>query len=138
MVNRLNYDLNLEPPINPLNEGLRALVRANLAPDQDKEAVVAQWVLVLQAAKADRITQWEQQMAADLLAEEQAAQEKVLWEQEERDIEMQRKEAERWEAEKKKPKIADFVCGVAFPQVILPNPLSFAMQKLRNFEFVSL
>jgi len=59
-------------------------------------------------------------------------------EQQARQAEQEEQEAARREKEKKHPKINDFKTESAVGNFIIPRPLTYALNKLENFEYVEL
>ena len=77
-----------------------------------------------------------QQEAAE--AAEEAERQWQATEDEARALAEQVAEREQIEAEKKKPKIGDFDESKQIPNVLLPHPSQYAIQKFKQFEYVEL
>ena len=135
---RINQDPNVaEPPDFDSQE-----FRDNCAPLATAERTVediinglkATWTLVNDAKKVA----WQLQVKADQEAENDAL--RALQEIEQAAaLEQQRlEEAERREKEKKKPKIKDFTADKPVGNVVTLRPSSYALTKLRDFEYIEL
>ena len=85
-----------------------------------------------------RLARWleHQQEAAE--AAEEAERLQQADEDQARVLAEQEAEREWTEAEKKKPKIGDFDESKQIPNVLLPRPSQYAIQKLKQFEYVEL
>ncbi|KAG2081488.1 hypothetical protein BD769DRAFT_1683916 [Suillus cothurnatus] len=106
---------------------LNALVAGGISREDALENMADGW----RFERQERIALWQEQMEEDA---------RVLREQSER--ERAEKEAleqeEQREAEKKKPKINDFDTGSIVADVIIPRPSQYAIQKIKNMEYVEL
>ncbi|KAG2078361.1 hypothetical protein BDR04DRAFT_998940, partial [Suillus decipiens] len=58
--------------------------------------------------------------------------------EQEKQIHKQEAENEHWEAEKKKPKINDFMVGTSVSDTLTPCLSQYAIHKLKSFEYVEL
>jgi hypothetical protein len=106
---------------------LNALVAGGISREDALENMADGWRFEQQ----ERIALWQEQMEEDA---------RVLQEQSER--ERAEKEAleqeEQCEAEKKKPKINDFDTGSIVADIIIPRPSQYAIQKIKNMEYIEL
>jgi hypothetical protein len=85
-----------------------------------------------------KITQWNEQVAADLQRQEDEARQ-LEDEAEQRQTQLEKEEDERRkETEKKKPKINSFDPQRAVGGFIIPRPSAFALNKLDALEYVEL
>ena len=88
--------------------------------------------------KNRRVEAWNQQVLDDLRAQEEI--DRVQREQEEQ-LRVQKEaeeEAERREAEKKKPKMNNFDPNAMVEDFITPRPATYALNKLESFEYIEL
>jgi len=104
----------------------------------DDEQAVQQLTVAWNLMHEQEVKAWCQQVQADAAEQEETtrlAQEEVdrLQAEEER-----LKEEERWEQEKKHPKMNDFDEGHMVSDHVLPQPSQFAIGKLKSFNFVEL
>ncbi|KAG1744194.1 hypothetical protein EDB19DRAFT_1927331 [Suillus lakei] len=106
---------------------LNALVAGGIAREDALEQMAEGWRLECQ----ERILLWQQQNEEDA----RTLQEQLERERAEKEAEEQ---LERREAEKKKPKINDFDDGAVVADVIIPRPSQYAIQKIKNMEYVEL
>lgn len=106
---------------------LNALVAGGMAREDALEQMAEGWRLERQ----ERIVLWQQQNEEDA----RTLQEQLEHERAEKEAEEQ---LERREAEKKKPKINDFDDGAIVADVIIPRPSQYAIQRIKNMEYVEL
>ncbi|KAF8815182.1 hypothetical protein BYT27DRAFT_7307546 [Phlegmacium glaucopus] len=85
-----------------------------------------------------RIQIWNELVRQEQEIEEQQAQLRMEEEGRVREEEERVAEAERKEIEKKKPKINDFDENRMGDELIMPRPSPFAINKLKNFDYVEL
>ncbi|KAF8799156.1 hypothetical protein BYT27DRAFT_7121176 [Phlegmacium glaucopus] len=85
-----------------------------------------------------RVEAWNEQARQEQELEEQQAQMHREEEERVREEEERAAEAERKELEKKRPKINDFDEDRIGDEVIMPRPSPFAINKLKNFDYVEL
>ena len=131
---------NLEPLTDfhgPGYQAIRDLIVAqvqNLTPQQAAE----QLQVAYDADKQTRIVAWEQLVRDEEEAEALQAQQLRDEEEARRAEEEKIAEAEKKELEKKKPKINDFDEDHMADSIIMPRPSPFALNKLKNFEYIEL
>ncbi|KAG1824697.1 uncharacterized protein BJ212DRAFT_1295809 [Suillus subaureus] len=106
---------------------LNALVAGGIAREDALEQMAEGWRLERQ----EHILLWQQQNEEDTCT----LQEQLERERAEKEVEEQ---LERRKAEKKKPKINDFDDGAVVADVIIPRPSQYAIQKIKNMEYVEL
>jgi hypothetical protein len=102
------------------------------------EQAVAQLEAAYNADKALRVAAWNDQVRLDQEAEALRAEQARLEEEQCHDEEERAAEVERRELEKKKPKINDFDEHCMGDSLITPRPSAFALNKLKNYEYVEL
>ncbi|KAG1728987.1 uncharacterized protein EDB91DRAFT_1060262 [Suillus paluster] len=92
---------------------------------------------LVQMAEGWRI---ERQECIDLWQQQSEADARAQWDREElnRAEKEAKEQEERREAEKKKPKINDFDTNTTVADVLIPRPSQFALQKIKNMEYVEL
>ncbi|KAG2748865.1 hypothetical protein P692DRAFT_20927883 [Suillus brevipes Sb2] len=106
---------------------LNALVAGGITREDALENMANGW----RFERQERITLWEEQVEEDA----RILRERLERERAEKEAEEQE---ERREAEKKKPKINDFDAGSVVADVIIPRPSQYAIQKIKNMEYVEL
>ncbi|KAG1742142.1 hypothetical protein EDB19DRAFT_1827796 [Suillus lakei] len=106
---------------------LNALVAGGITREDALENMANGW----RFERQERITLWEEQVEEDA----RILRERLERERAEKEVEEQE---ERREAEKKKPKINDFDAGSVVANVIIPRPSQYAIQKIKNMEYVEL
>lgn len=130
-MNRILADPALEAQPNfesPAYEGwLDALVQGGMTREDALTRMADGW----KDERQERITLWLQQTEDDARVQREL-EERVNAEQEAEE------ENERRETEKKKPKINDFDAEAFVADVLVPRPSQFALQKIRNMEYVEL
>jgi hypothetical protein len=133
-----NPNLEPLPDFNgPGYQAIRDLIVAqvpNLTPQQAADQLQTAY----DADKQTRIAAWEQLVRDGEEAEALQAQQLREEEEARRAEEEKLAEAETKELEKKKPKINDFDEDRMADSVIMPRPSPFALNKLKNFEYVEL
>jgi hypothetical protein len=138
MAERIAQNPHLEVLPNhagPRYDALRTLLtNTGLSEAEAAQALNNTWTM----AHEDRIVAWDQQVRDDAEAEEAAMHlaqdhENELLAQKERDL-----ETERREAEKKKPKMNDFDMDLSIEDFIIPRPAAYALRRLDEFEYVEL
>ncbi|KAG1793830.1 uncharacterized protein HD556DRAFT_446303 [Suillus plorans] len=85
-----------------------------------------------------RILEWNRQREEEAQAEAEIEQARAVREEEERIAREAEAEKDRFDAEKKKPKMNGFNATVTVGDAIAPRPSQYAIQKLNNFEYVEL
>jgi len=137
---------NLEPIPN-FNDAIyenviNIIVQAQ--PGTIRDQAVAQLEGAYQVGRQARIDEWNLQVQQDLEADNlrnQAQQEEEgrrREEEERRQAEEGPNEPAPREQDKKKPKINDFDVELSSADVIIPRPSAYALNKLRNFDWVEL
>lgn len=134
---RLQYNPNLEPPVNAADEAFLNLVRA-CAPEGQEAEVAAQFALLLEDAHRQRVDAWEAQQAADreVMEEEEAI--RVANEAARREEARKEAEAELKERDKKRPKLADIGRDTMIDSSLRPPVPAYAVEKLAKFDYVPL
>ncbi len=134
---RLQYNPNLEPPVNAADEAFLNLVRAR-APEGQEAEVAAQFALLLEDAHRQRVDAWEAQQAADreVMEEEEAI--RVANEAARREEARKEAEAELKERDKKRPKLADIGRDTMIDSSLRPPVPAYAVEKLAKFDYVPL
>ena len=133
-------DPNLEPLpnfIGPGYQAIRELIIA-LAPNTTPEQAAEQIQVAYNADRQARIQAWDDQVRQEREAEVQQAQQLRDEEEARREEEARLTEVEKKELEKKKPKINDFDENRMADSVITPRPSPFALNKVKNLEYVEL
>ncbi|KAF8155873.1 hypothetical protein B0H34DRAFT_783573 [Crassisporium funariophilum] len=130
-------NLKLAPDFNgPGYQNLRTLMAQ--AGNLTNKQIVEHLQTAYNTDKQVRIEAWNEQVrlyqeAEELLVNQAREDEERRQEEEERAAEVERKEQE-----KKKPKINDFDENKEVDSFITPRPSAFAMNKLKNYEYVEL
>ncbi|KAG1781872.1 hypothetical protein EV702DRAFT_1238597 [Suillus placidus] len=121
---------------SPTFEALRNRIIGGTQTTHDE--VAADLIAAWQQDLALRAVAWTRQMDEDVrLTAEATRAELELRDQERLQLEHEAK-VELREAEKKKPKINDFVAGVAVGDTLTPYPSQYTIHKLKAFEYVEL
>jgi len=130
--------LKLLPDFNgPGYQALRDFIVeqiANTTPEQAAEQLQAAY----DADKITRVAAWDEQLRVEQEAEALRNQQLREEEDERRAAEERIAEVEKRELEKKKPKVNDFDEDRTTDSVIVPRPTPFALNKLKNFEYIEL
>ncbi|KAG1846465.1 hypothetical protein F4604DRAFT_1595008 [Suillus subluteus] len=106
---------------------LNALVAGGISREDALANMANRW----RFERQERIDLWQEQTEEDA----HVAQECLEHENAEKEAEEQE---EQREAEKKKPKINDFDTAAIVADVIIPRPSQYAIQKIKNMEYVEL
>lgn len=128
---RILADPALEAQPNFESMAYRAWLNALIDGGATRENAIAQMTEGWRLERQERIELWQQQVEEDV----RELQERAEREQAEKEAEEQE---ERREAEKKKPKINDFDSETPVADVIIPRPSQYAIQKIKNMEYVEL
>ncbi|KAG2034630.1 hypothetical protein BDR03DRAFT_900893, partial [Suillus americanus] len=96
-----------------------------------RENAIAQMTEGWRLERQERIDLWQQQVEEDARELQELAEHKKA----EKEAEEQE---ERRKAEKKKPKINDFDSETPVADVIIPHPCKYAIQKIKNMEYMEL
>ncbi|KAF8813061.1 hypothetical protein BYT27DRAFT_7251289 [Phlegmacium glaucopus] len=132
-------DPNLEPIPNFNGPAYQPIIDLMV---QAQQVTPLQAIEQLEAAhntdQQARIEIWNEQVRQQQELEEQQIQLRREEEERTREEEERVAEAERKELEKKKPKINDFDENRTGDEVIMPRPSAFAINKLKNFDYVEL
>jgi hypothetical protein len=113
---------------------LAIVVASNITDDEAAEQLSEAWVQQNNAQKQA----WAIQLQEDQIQLKQEAAAQRQAEDEQQRIAQEAAEEELRELEKKKPKMNPFRRDLAAPDFLLPQPSSFAINKLENFEYVEL
>jgi hypothetical protein len=107
-------------------------------PTLDQESATEQLAEAHQRDRAHRLVAWQEQVKDDERVDAEARA--TLLEQEEQAQAAQQaiEEAEKREKDKKKTKMSGFNPNTMVRDNLLPRPSQFAIQKLKNFEYVEL
>jgi len=138
MADRILQDPRLEVLPNhagPHYNGIRqVLLNTGLTVEQAVQTLNNSWT----QSREERIQAWDQQVANDNNAAEEARL--LLQEQEQLRLQQEQQvlENERLEAEKKKPKMNDFEEATMVSSYIAPRPSQYALRRLENFEYLEL
>ncbi|KAF8805058.1 hypothetical protein BYT27DRAFT_7213472 [Phlegmacium glaucopus] len=131
-------DPNLEPIPNFNGPAYQPIIDLMV---QAQQVTPLQAIEQLEAAhntdRQARIEIWNEQVRQQQELEEQQIQLRREEEERTREEEERVAEAERKELEKKKPKINDFDENRTGDEVIMPRPLAFAINKLKNFDYTA-
>jgi len=112
-----------------------SFVMTSIEGDKDTIAYLVQlWTL----DHANHLEWWESQWRAAAQATEEADHQCQAQEEEAQLLAEQEAEKEHRESKKKKPKINDFDESKHIPNVLLPRPSQYAIQKLKQFKYVEL
>jgi hypothetical protein len=131
---------NLEIPPDFNGPGYQAMRNLLIAQGENitQEQVVVQLQDAYNADRQTRLEAWNEQVRLEQDAEAQQAQQLREVEEARREEEERLAEAERKELEKKKPKINDFNEDRMADSHIMSRPSAFAINKLKNFQYVEL
>jgi len=133
-------DPNLELPpdfTGPGYQAIRDLIIAQV-PNLTAEQAAEQLQTAYNTDRQIRIAAWEERLRNQQEAEALQAQQHREEEEARQAEEEKLAEAERKELEKKKPKINDFDDDRMADSVIMARPSPFALNKLKNFEYIEL
>ncbi|KAG2040985.1 hypothetical protein BDR03DRAFT_1089621 [Suillus americanus] len=128
---RIPADPALEAQPNFESMAYRGWLNALIDGGATRENAIAQMTEGWRLEHQERIDLWQQQVEEDA----RELQEHTEHEKAEKEAEEQE---ERHEAEKKKPKINDFDSETPVADVIIPRPSQYAIQKIKNMEYMEL
>ncbi|KAF9230064.1 hypothetical protein BU15DRAFT_84092 [Melanogaster broomeanus] len=137
---RIPHDpsLEVEPDFESETfQGLRDLIIRG-DPTKNDQAAAEELADAHRRDRARRLAAWQQQVEDDEQTAAIAAAAQQELEDRERDQRVADEEAEQRERDKKKPKINSFNSLSMVRDSLLPRPSQFAIQKLKNFEYVEL
>jgi hypothetical protein len=133
---RITRDPTLDEMPDFESDTFRAAFTAMATEQNTLENIIQQSKDAWAADHQRKLDAWQQQQAEDAEAQRLLREQQERENEERRKAEEERTKKEKEELEKKRPKVKPFVPNKAVETESMPTPAPFAMNKVRNLDFV--